>query len=139
MLEEDKTKSHKTNKEKPSEMVVITKAKDLMKYTTTITRNTNNFPKKDRPTIVNQMQLLTFEIYKGLVRANELFINIPTEKAQRQKYQREVIVNCALMNTLIELAHDLKIINLDRMKEWSKRVIEVKRMTASWKIKEATI
>lgn len=139
MLEEDKAKSHKTNKEKPSEMVVITKAKDLMKYTTTITRNTNNFPKKDRPTIVNQMQLLTFEIYKGLVRANELFINIPTEKAQRQKYQREVIVNCALMNTLIELAHDLKIINLDRMKEWSKRVIEVKRMTASWKIKEATI
>lgn len=48
---------------KPSELTVITKAKELVKHTYTLTENTERFPKKYRFTLVNRLQNRATDIF----------------------------------------------------------------------------
>lgn len=78
------------NKE-PSELMVITKAKDLVKHTYTITNNTDRYPKKYRFTLVTRIQNRVLDVYECLLEANELNLSIPAEKQQRQALQAKAL------------------------------------------------
>lgn len=125
----------KVNERNPKEMAVITKAKDLMEHSCKMTANTNHFPKKYRFSIGARIENIAIDIYENLVRANECDINDAVERRSRYECQKEAIVSCKLLNTMIELAYKLKTIELE-MKSvayWSGLVVEVKRMTAAWR------
>lgn len=95
----------KYNERSPKEMSVITKAKDLMEHTCTLTANTNRFPKKYRFSIGARIENLAIDIYENLVRANECNLSDAHERQRRLDCQQEVIVSCKLLNTMIELSH----------------------------------
>ena len=123
------------NDRNPKEMGVITKAKDLMKHTFTMTANTDRFPKKYRFSICARIENLSIDIYQKLVRANECDVTDAAERRERAELQMDAIVSCKLLNTLIELAHDLKAIELQTksVTYWGGLVVEVKKMTAAWR------
>ncbi|MBE5813175.1 MAG: hypothetical protein E7314_05945, partial [Clostridiales bacterium] len=61
----------------PSELNVITKAKDLVKHTFNLTSNTDRYPKKYRFTLTDRLQNKVLSIYECLLEANELNLNVP--------------------------------------------------------------
>ncbi len=125
----------KCNERSPKEMSVITKAKDLMEHCCNMTANTNRFPKKYRFSIGVRIENLSIDIYENLVRANECNLKDADEKKKRLNCQQEAIVDCKLLNSLIELAYKIKSIeiNIKSVEYWCGLVVEVKRMTAAWR------
>lgn len=125
----------KYNERSPKEMMVITKAKDLLEHSFNMTANTERFPKKYRFSIGARIENISIEIYENLVRANEYNLADPTEKAKRLQCQQQSIVLCKLLNTLIELAYKIKSIKISSksVEYWCGLVIEVKRMSAAWR------
>ena len=67
----------KKGRNKPEELLVITKAKDLVKHSFILTSNTKRYPKKYRFTLVNRIQDKAMLVYECLVEANELNLSIP--------------------------------------------------------------
>ena len=55
----------------PSELTVITKAKELCSYIMTVTQKS---PKHFRYTFVNRLQNLSLDIVEKLIRANEIYV-----------------------------------------------------------------
>ena len=123
------------NERKPQEMGVIVKAKDLMKHSFVMTANTDRFPKKYRFSICARIENLSIDIYESLVRANECDVTDAEQRRIREECQRNAIVSCKTLNSLIELAHDLKAIELQSKSVafWGGLVVEVKRMAAAWR------
>lgn len=121
------------------ELKVIIKAKELMKYTYTVTSNCKNFPKKFRHSMVDRMQLKTMDIYETLYEANRT--NINTEKGLRIRHQGKAVNYCDELMAYIELAKELNIIDIQRMEYWSSLAADVKHMTLAWlkKDRERTI
>ena len=64
-------------------------ARELVKHTFKVTTNTNNFPKKYRLTLVNQIIDTSMEIYNNILDANNTF-----DIASRIKYQQQAISEC---------------------------------------------
>lgn len=98
-----------------TEFAIITKAKDLVKHTFLMT-NERRFPKKYRFTIVNRLHDLTIDIFQHIQEANELDIADPQEYRERRYEQKKALTKCKTV--------------------WSKYVLDVKYMTASWRKKD---
>lgn len=121
----------------PSELNVITKAKDLVKHTFTITNSTNRYPKKYRFTLVNRMQNRVLDIYECLLEANELNLTIPTEKQQRQALQAKALTYCKELLFFIELSFEMQFISAGSCEHWSKLACDVKYMATAWKKRDS--
>ncbi len=107
-------------------MKVFDRAKVLINYTMTITDNVKRFPKKARFTFVDRMQNMTLDIYKKLSKANEYPIN------QRKAIQIDVLSDINVFLALIEICHERQYIDLRTMEIWTKKVMDVKYLTAAW-------
>lgn len=107
-------------------MKVFDRARILIDYTMTITDNTKRFPKKARFTFVDRMQNMTLDIYKSLSKANELPIS------QRREVQIDVLSEINVLLALIEICHVRQYIDLRTMETWTKKVMDVKYLTAAW-------
>jgi len=119
----------------PKEMAVITKAKSLMYHCCNMTASTEHFPKKYRFSIGVRIENLSIDIYEYLVEANECNISDAEERRERLKFQRKAIVSCKKLNSLIDLARNIKSINISSksVEYWCGLVVEVKRMAAAWR------
>lgn len=122
----------------PSELNIISKAKDLLKHTYQMTNNTNHFPKKVRFTIVQRMQNCATDILELLVEANDLNLSIPEQKSQRLILQARALTKCKLLLYYIELSFESNHINGGSCSYWSQMVVDVKNMTATWSKKDKT-
>lgn len=120
------------------EMAVITKAKNLMWHCCNMTASTERFPKKYRFSIGVRIENYAIDIYENLIRANECSLSDVSERQERQKYQRQAVVSCKLLNSMIDLARNTKSINIssNSVEYWCGLVVEVKRMAAAWKNNE---
>lgn len=118
---------------KPSELTVITKAKDLVKHTYTLTENTERYPKKYRFTLVNRLQNRATDIYECLLEANELDLRDPEEAKERQKLQARALTYCKEFLFFLELSFELKRINSKSLEYWSKLAFDVMYITKAWK------
>jgi len=121
------------DRKEPSELNVITKAKDLVKHTYTVTNSTTKFPKKYRFTLVNRIQNRVIDIYECLLEANELNLNVPIEKQQRQALQAKALTYCKELLFFIELSFEMQFISAGSCECWSKLALYVKYMTSAWK------
>ena len=101
-------------------------AKAFIKHTLRVTSNTDNFPKKYRLTIVNNMVNISFAIYDNIVDAN----NSKGEK--RVEYITKAISNCRKFRGYLEIAlevfHPACSINY-----WSKLVNNLETQLMNWR------
>ena len=118
-----------------SEFTIITKAKDLVKHTFRMT-NDRRFPKKYRFTIVNRLHDLTIDIFQHIQEANELDLADPQEFRERRYDQKKALTKCKTVLFLIELSFERELISKDQCAAWTKAVLDVKYMTASWRKKD---
>jgi hypothetical protein len=87
-----------------SELVVVTKSKDLLEYVLTVTQKS---PKQFRFTLVSRMQNLAIDVVEQLYRANEVFVggDAPgTNLRQRLDMQHQAITDLKLLCYLAEIA-----------------------------------
>lgn len=115
------------------EFGVITKAKDLVKHTFMMTNSDKRFPRKYRFTLVNRMIDRALEIYDLIEDANELDLADPQEYRERRYEQKKALTKCKQLLFLIEVAAERERITKEQCEAWSRCVLDVKNMTATWR------
>lgn len=116
------------------EYLLGNKAKDLLVYTTTVTGNTNLFPKRVRFTYSNDLLLTAKSILKNIHAANECIFS--TEYARRLDLLKDVLDDCNYMLQIIEICVELAFIDLRRCEHWSMQVLDIKYMVMAWRRKD---
>jgi four helix bundle protein len=116
------------------EYLLGNKAKDLLVYTTTVTGNTNLFPKRVRFTFSNDLLATAQSILRNIHAANECFF--ATEYTRRLDLLKIVLDDCNYMLKIIEICMELGYIDLRRCEHWSKLVLDIKYMSMSWRKKD---
>lgn len=113
-------------------MKVVTKAKELVLYTIQKTDNGRVFPKKYRFSLVNRIQDASLNIIDALLEVNDLSLTDDTERAMRFRAHRAALRACRKLLYLIELSHELAIIDDDTFAYWGTQTSSVKNMSAAW-------
>lgn len=119
-----------------NDLQVILKAEQLAEHTYRITSNCNKYPKKFRFSLVDRMQIKSMDIYENLLEANRT--SLRDFKTERSELQTRAITCCDELLFYIKLSHNLGIINIGCVENWSKMVTDIKHMTLGWRKKEKT-
>ncbi len=120
------------------------KAKDLLKYTFTVTKPVSEtptgeykkigFPKSAIHTYVNTIRQAAISIVRNVQAANDC--SGKTELEKRIDIISEIINDSSLILVLIDISHDLGYIDTHRLEYWGKLARDVKYISMSWKKKE---
>ena len=116
----------------PSELTVITKAKDLSKLIYTVTLKS---PKQFRFTLSSRLQSLSSDIIEDLFYANEVFVGGPDAKAQfmvRLEYQRSARTKLHLLAYYAEFAAEQKAILFKQYEQIAEAVFACLNMVSAW-------
>lgn len=117
------------------DLTIISKAKDLV--VETMSRTGNKFPKRVRFTLSNKMDGLALDILHDIIAANEIFPTNAEQRQQRQALQTEVLTNCKMLLTFMDIALEQGLIDHRSCEYWAKKVLDVKYMAAAWRKKDA--
>ncbi|MCL2090523.1 MAG: four helix bundle protein [Micrococcales bacterium] len=121
-----------TSTRQPSELVVVTKAKELCQYVMTITEGS---PKRFRFTFVSRMQNLALDIIECLFRANATFIGAGSVEAdwrERRDLQHRALTSAQLLAYVAMLACEQKCIAPKHFEQISDRTATCQRMIGGW-------
>lgn len=119
------------------ELTIIGKAKDLVNHTLTVTNNTKLFPKKVRFTICQRMQNISLQILHDILAANEIYPDNRLKMEQRLDLQKEVLTNCKVFLSLLDIALEQGYVDIRRCEYWTGLTTDVKNMAAAWRKKDA--
>lgn len=115
-----------------SELVVITKAKDLGSYIFVVT---DKSPKKFRFTLVSRMQNLILDIIESLYRANTVYVNNSKDTRhmeQRIFYQHKAYIDLKLLGYIALLSREQQCILPKQYEQISKLSTEINQLLISW-------
>lgn len=113
-----------------SELVVITKAKDLVSYIFTATEKS---PKKFRFTLVNRMIDLSLEILENLIFANEVMLGeSENNNVLRYKYQKTVIAKLKILDSIALIAREQNCILPKQYEILSRYIGDCINLTGAW-------
>lgn len=115
-----------------NELKVLSKSKQLTKYTMKITNNTKRYPKKVRFTITNRIQDKTINIVENILRANLYSLKNKKEQKMRKFRQKEILILCKELLFFVELSKENSYINSKSFKYWSKNILEIQYMVGGW-------
>lgn len=118
------------------ELTAVTKAKDLLNHT--LWASNKVFPKSVRFTLSQRMETAALDILQDLIEANEVYPRSPEEAAKRAGLQQEAFTKCKVLLNLLDIALERGYIDIRRCEDWTKKILDVKNLTASWKKKDAT-
>lgn len=118
------------------ELTAVTKAKDLLNHT--LWASNKVFPKSVRFTLSQRMETAALDILQDLIEANEIYPRSPEEAAKRTGLQQEALTKCKVLLNLLDIALERGYIDIRRCEDWTKKILDVKNLTASWKKKDAT-
>ena len=124
--------SQQNQQKQASELMVITKAKDLCSYVFMIT---NSSPKRFRFTFVSRMQNLALEIAERLFRANEEFLDVNRPQSYsepRREHQKQALVSVKLLAYFTMLAKEQGCILAKQYQQIAKMTTECQRLIAAW-------
>ena len=96
------------------ELTIVGKAKDLVNHTMTVTNNSKLFPKKVRFTICQRMQNISLQILHDILAANEIFPDNRQKMEQRLDLQKEVLTNCKVFLSLLDIALEQGYVDIRR-------------------------
>lgn len=116
---------------KTSELVVITKAKDLCSYIITATQKS---PKQFRFTFTARIQNIMLDVIEKLYRANDVFITKTDIQAQKERLelQRKAMTDLKLLTYFSLLAQEQKCILFKQYEEISKKAAECQNLLGAW-------
>ncbi len=115
---------------KNSELIVITKAKDLISYLFTVTEKS---PKKFRFTLVNRMINISLEILENLIFANEIMLGEnEKDNALRYKHQKTVIAKLKILDSIVLIAREQKCILPNQYEILSRYIGDCINLTGAW-------
>ncbi|OPZ65878.1 MAG: hypothetical protein BWY85_00237 [Firmicutes bacterium ADurb.Bin506] len=117
------------------ELTAITKAKDLVDHT--MWASNKVFPKSVRFTLSQRMETAALDILQNLIEANEIYPRSPEEATKRSELQRDALTKCKVLLNLLDIALERGYIDIRRCEDWTKKILDVKNLTASWRKKDA--
>lgn len=120
---------------KPGELTAISKAKDLVNHT--MWASNKVFPKSVRFTLSQRMETAALDVLECLIEANEIFHRSAAETAERLDLQKRALTKCKLLLNLLDIALERGYIDIRRCEDWTKKILDVKNLTASWRNKDA--
>ena len=121
---------NKANLTNPSELVVISKCLDLLKYTFTVTSNDKNIAKKYRLTVVKMIQDTVLTAYQYMIRANLIYPRNKKEFDRRMQYHQFTDEQLHILLSLAEVSTVIG--NFHSPGYWSKLTWEVIRLNRAW-------
>ena len=116
---------------KPSELTVITKAKDLCSYVMTVTQKS---PKHFRYTFVSRLQNLSLSVIENLFRANDVFVtktDIPAQK-ERLTYQRSAMTDLELLGYMALLSREQGCILPKQYEQIARHLTDCRNLLGAW-------
>lgn len=119
------------------ELTIVCKAKDLVNHTMTLTNNPKLFPKKVRFTLCQRMQDVVLQILHDILAANEIYPDNRPKMEKRLDLQKEVLTNCKVFLTFLDIALEQNYIDIRRCEYWTGLTTDVKNMAAAWRKKDA--
>ena len=109
----------------PSELKVITSAKNLNKY---LFKMLENAPKKYRGTIIARLENASLSVVESLVRANL----IPLGEKRRSEEQREAKVQLKMIDMYAQLAIDMDCLSYHQGEVIGKMLGETSSLLLAW-------
>jgi hypothetical protein len=95
------------------------------------------FPKSVRFTLSQRMETAALDVLECLIEANEIFPHSAAETAERLDLQKRALTKCKLLLNLLDIALERGYIDIRRCEDWTKKILDVKNLTASWRKKDA--
>jgi hypothetical protein len=126
------SKQYSNTKNKPSEMTVITKAKDLCNYVMTVTQKS---PKQFRFSYVGRLQNLTLGIVENVIRANDLMIggtHGSRHAAERHDLQKRALTDVKLLAYLAEMASTQQCLLFRQYEQIARLTTDCQYLLAGW-------
>ena len=118
-----------------NDLAVVSKSKELIRYTIRITSNSKRYPRKYL-ILIQKIQSTCLDLYDALMRANRLQLQLNNEKNERLKLQTEAITLCDELSCFIQISMDLNLIGSDTVEYWQNIVSDIKYMTIAWRTKD---
>lgn len=119
------------NQRRKSELLVITKTKDLCSYIITITQKS---PKQFRFTFVTRLQNLALDAIENLYRANDVFAIKGNQRLieQRREYQQKAMTDFRLLCYMALLACEHRCILARQYEQISQQASECMNLLGGW-------
>ena len=125
------SKTMEQKKNRPSELSVITKAKDLCSYILTVTEKS---PKRFRFTLTTKLQNYALNLIENLYRANEVFLapNDAQARKERRGFQRQAMTECKLLAYMALLAREQGAILPKQYEQITAKTYDVQNLLGAW-------
>lgn len=116
-----------------SRLEVITKSRQLASYTLKITQNENNFPKRYRSFVRDEICEVAVNISSRIYEANSIRVITVNDYNERRALQKEALrLTYRLLNN-IAIWHGMHHIDNNRITFWSESIMEVQSLLRSWR------
>ncbi len=113
-----------------SELMVITKSKDMIKYLFDISENA---PKKFRFSLISKMQDNALDVLESLIKANEFKPGADiNENNKRREYQQKAIADLKVLDALIMIAREQQCILPKQYEIMSGLISDCVNLTGAW-------
>ncbi|MCL2080168.1 MAG: four helix bundle protein [Oscillospiraceae bacterium] len=114
-----------------SELLVVTRSKDLCSYVITITQKS---PKQFRFTFVSRLQNLSLEVIECIYRANDIYIGKGSEKniAKRLEFQHRALTALKLLAYVAEISMTQACILPKQYENIAKQATDCMRLMGAW-------
>lgn len=115
-----------------SELIVITKAKDFVKY---VVQASGKIPKQYRFSFATKIQNLCMDLIEYLLRANEIVVKAKDHKdfEARQEFQTKALTNVKLIEYFVTLAVEEGAMLLKQFNNIAKLGTEVGVLISKWR------
>lgn len=114
-----------------SDLIVITKAKDLVAYIYIVTKNT---PKKFRLTFITKLQNLGLDIIEFLYKANDIMVTKKdiSRYEKRREMQQNAMTNLKLLEYFAMLSFENECLTLKQYEQIAKQGSVCQILLANW-------
>lgn len=114
-----------------SELVVITKAKDLCDYILTVT---DKSPKRFRFTLTSRLQNYSLDIIEYLILANEVYVSGGNQEyvKERLRLQRQAMARLKMMGYFANIAAQRQCILPKQFEQISKKIYDCQNLLGAW-------
>lgn len=120
-----------------SKLEVLTKARELAKYTIKICSNENCFPKRYRWCITHKIIDTVLEITRFSTMANAIYMGDKEHQkedwALRRSYQTKALADTYALLEMMDIAYQLFGIDGSKMSYWTGLVLEEQDLLRRWK------
>lgn len=121
------------SKRDTTELTVVTKSRELAKYTITICSNNENFPKKYRWCLTSKIVDAAITISNEIIEANSIYIDSEESLNKRKDHQTEAMCKIHSLLSMIDLAYVTFGIESSRIEYWTGLVLEVQALLRNWR------